>query len=544
MKVALAQINSFLGDFEYNKNLIIENIKKSEAQNCDIVVFPEASLFGYHPFDLLERKELVKQQLNKIKLISKEIPNDVLVIFGAFTVNPSKTGKKFFNSAVVLQKNKKPKFYNKTLLPTGDVFDEARFIESGDINKNILIFRKKKILLTICEDIWAWPDKNGYSIYSKNPLNKISEKKLDLVINLSASPFYPNKLNRRLELIKKTSHRFKCPMVYCNLVGAQDEIIFDGQSMAVNNKGDLILKLKEFSEDLGIVDFNKPPKKISISKLTQLEKTKEIYAALVLGIKDFCLKTGLSKIHLGLSGGIDSAVVAALAVKAIGCDNVLGVAMPGPFSDKISQELAKELADNLNIEYKVLSIENSYELIKQQGNSVLGIKDFGLVHENLQARLRGMTLMMIANQRNSLLLSTSNKSEYATGYSTLYGDMCGGLAPIGDLLKHQVYNLAEFINLEKEIIPKLVITRPPTAELRPNQKDQDTLPAYDILDASVDSIVTYGNAIKNTVDEWVFNAMKKSEFKRWQAPPILKVSEHSFGRGRRFPVSNKAKELL
>lgn len=565
MKIALAQINTILGDFNFNTQLIKEHILKAANDSVDILVFPEATLFGYHPFDLLERQKLVEDQLKKITEINKIVPTGMLIVFGAFTKNPHPKGKRFYNSAIVLESKKKPKILNKTLLPTGDVFDEARFIECGDISKNIIRFQKKKILISICEDIWAWPDPKGRSPYLVNPINTIKDKKLDLIINISASPYFPGKIEQRFVLVKKTAQRFKAPMVYCNLVGGQDEIIFDGHSFGVNSKGQLQFLMKKFEEDYFSaevdLDFGhrillkNQPTKIKIAKLqkillkterqkTELEKATEIRSALVLGIKDFCRKVGLTKVHLGLSGGIDSAVVAALAVEAVGKENVLGIALPGPFSDQISLNLAKQLAKNLDIVFQEFSIVPAYELLSQQAQHQLQLKAFGLTHENLQARLRGLTLMIISNQKNSLLLSTSNKSEYATGYSTLYGDMCGGLAPIGDLLKRQVYQLAELYNKTEQLIPEMIITRPPTAELRPNQKDQDSLPPYDELDASVESIVSKGRDLKNSTDEWVFKSMQRSEFKRWQAPPILKVSSHSFGRGRRFPVSNRSVEKL
>jgi NAD+ synthase (glutamine-hydrolysing) len=534
-RIAIAQINTALGDFSGNRKKIIEYIQRSHQKHCDLVVFPESTIFGYHPFDLLERADLVEKQLKELRVIEKAIPKGMAALIGVITKNPNKKGRPYFNSAALLEKGKKPKFFHKELLPTGDVFDEARFIESGRMKDNFFIFKKKKIFLTICEDIWAWPKKDGQSDYQTNPLLAVKPKKLDLVINMSASPFYPGKLKIRQELVKKTAALLKAPMIYANLVGAQDEIIFDGMSFACDRNGKLLLNCVAFEEDLNVLDLDKMEGG-SRPKLSDIELLRQ---ALVLGIRDFCHKTGLNQAHLGLSGGVDSALVACLLVDALGPSKVTAFALPTEFNSAESLSLAKTLAGNLGIHFEEIAIQESFLSLRKTIDKALKISDFGLVHENLQARLRGMILMAFSNLKNSLLIATCNKSELAAGYSTLYGDVCGGLAPIGDLTKAQVYQLCEAYNLGEEIIPKRILGREPTAELRPNQKDQDSLPPYSELDQSVVRLVENCASVRTTTDQWLFEAIMKSEFKRWQGPPILKVSKHSFGRGRRYPVAQR-----
>ncbi|WP_413289412.1 NAD+ synthase [Bdellovibrio sp. HCB337] len=540
MRIAIAQINPTLGDFEYNSEKILEFVKRAHEKECELVVFPESALFGYHPYDLLERTKIVLQQEKVLQKIHKEIPKGMGVLLGAFTRNPSKIGRPYFNSAAFLVKGQKIQFFHKQLLPTGDVFDEARFIQPGEMTKNYLNFKGKKFFVTICEDIWAWPNAKGQSPYIKNPIMSVPKKKIDLVINISASPYFPAKLKQREYVTQKTAQYFKAPIMYANLVGAQDEVIYDGGSFVLDTKGKALLRCHQFEEDLNV--YNLETKK-AWSQAEVLKVTEGLRKALVLGIRDFCQKTGLQKLHLGLSGGIDSAVVACLAVEALGPGNVSALALPGPFSSPQSLKLAEELAKNLMIQMQSVSINETYETVLGTLEKSMGLKDFGVTQENIQARLRGMILMAYSNKENSLLLTTSNKSEYAAGYSTLYGDMCGGLAPLGDLTKKQVYDLAKLYNEQSEVIPREIIDRPPSAELRPNQKDQDTLPPYDVLDAAVENIVEHSGEAKTKTDRWLLPVIARTEFKRWQAPPILKVSEHSFGRGRRWPIAHKAKEL-
>ncbi|MEK6774256.1 MAG: NAD+ synthase [Bdellovibrionota bacterium] len=538
MRIGIAQINPTLGDFATNYQKIFENIKVAKDKKCEMLIFPEAALFGYHPFDLLERAELVEMQNKYVQLLEKKIPQGIAVLFGFIRANKSKKGRPYFNSVALIQKGKKAQFFDKQLLPTGDVFDEARFIEPGSVKNNYFTWKGLRFFLTICEDIWAWPDGKKNSAYTKNPLLSVPKKKVDFVINMSASPFYLGKMKLREAMSLQTAKHFKAPVIYVNLVGAQDEIIFDGASFIIDQKGKKLLQCHSFDEDFNVIDTDS---REAWSKVESLKETELLHRALVLGIRDFVAKTGLKKIHLGISGGIDSAVVACLAVDALGPQKVSLIAMPGPYSADMSLTLAEKLAKNLNVEFISVPINESYKSTLKSINVAFKISEsVSVVHENIQSRLRGLFLMAYSNQANSLLLATGNKSEYATGYSTLYGDMCGGLAPIGDLLKHQVYELAKYYNCEHELIPQQIINRPPTAELRPNQKDQDSLPPYDQLDQAVENIVEKCTSAKKPIQKWLLSKLIHTEFKRWQAPPILKVSAHAFGRGRRYPIAHKS----
>ena len=540
MRIALAQTNSNLADFKKNKDKILEFITRAKAKKADLVIFPEASLFGYHPFDLLEREQLVDEQLKELKDLIKFIPQDMSVLFGGFEKNKKAKGRPYFNTAFLCEKNKLIKTFHKELLPTGDVFDEARFIEKGKVKDNYFKIKNKKFLLTICEDIWAWEDNKGKSIYLENPLKKMPKQKIDLVINMSASPFYEGKLKQREFCVAQTAKYFRAPTVYVNMVGAQDEIIYDGQSFLVDANGKKKFSCRSFEEDLNVFELE-TLEDWNVDKAVQGEGvTEQLRKALVLGLKDFVQKTGMDSVHLGLSGGIDSAVVACLAVDAFGPAQVKLFALPTEFNHSESFELASRLAKNLRLELQTISIQPIYEKIKTLLDEAFHVKQFQLMHENIQSRIRGLTMMAYSNFKSSMLLTTGNKSEYATGYATLYGDMCGGLAVIGDLTKKQVYALANFYNLEYELIPKRIIGRPPSAELRPNQKDQDSLPPYDKLDQSVVNIVEKRKKPQTETDKWLMPILDRSEFKRWQAPPILKISEHSFGRGRRYPIAHKA----
>jgi NAD+ synthase (glutamine-hydrolysing) len=539
MRIALSQINTSLADFDYNAEKIISHIKTLAEKKAELIVFPEASLFGYHPFDLLEREVLISQQDKALKLILKAIPTGVHVLVGGFEKNKNKKGRPYFNSVFLCKKNKIVKTFRKQLLPTGDVFDEARFIESGDMKQNYFQIGKKKFFLTICEDMWAWPTKEG-SDYKENPILKVPKKKIDLVINMSASPYHVGKFKKRQFVAANTAKYFKAPLLYVNLVGAQDEIVYDGQSFLISAKDKILFKAQSFAEDTNVIDLNTLETWSPSHKFDS--PTEELRKALVLGLKDYGQKIGVNKVHLGLSGGIDSALVAALAVDAFGSNNVKLFALPTQYNAELSMTYAKQLALNLGSEMKTVSIQSTFEFIKTILDAEFEVLKFGVMHENLQSRIRGLFLMAYSNFTGSLLLTTGNKSEYATGYATLYGDMCGGLAPLGDLTKKQIVQLCEHYNKEIEIIPDFIIRRPPSAELRPDQKDQDSLPEYDLLDKAVQNIVEHKKPAKSETEKWLVKQLMKTEFKRWQAPPILKMSEHSFGRGRRYPIAHKAIE--
>jgi NAD+ synthase (glutamine-hydrolysing) len=559
MKIALAQINSVLGDFSANRLKILSFVRDALAQGCDLVVFPELSLFGYLPNDLLERQSIVDEQLTELSRLEKEMPEGISALVGCVTYALAKSDRKknrpqdslskkiLFNSAALIEKGSKSRFFHKERLPTYDVFDEARHLVPGSLAKGRIKFRTKygaySIQISICEDIWGW----GWGDPA-NPMKKIPRTGHDLVINMSASPFTKTKRKNRLAVVKKTAEHFRAPVVYVNMVGGQDEIVFDGRSLVVDKKGRAIAELAAFREDLQILDLDAMKVVKTVSKKSgrynrgsaRASEVEIIRQGLVTGVRDFAIKTGLQRCHFGLSGGIDSAVVACIAVEALGVENVTAVTLPGPFNDPKSREWAEALAEKLSIRCLNMSIEKPYEALLNSFETSIPNGAFNLVNENLQARVRGVLLMAISNKESSLLLSTGNKSEYACGYTTLYGDQCGGLAPLGDLLKREVYALARLYNLDSEIIPTEIIDRAPSAELRPNQKDQDSLPPYDELDAAVERIIEQRLPARTKTEQFVLQASLKSEFKRWQAPPILKISDHAFGRGRRFPIAHRA----
>ena len=540
MRVALAQINSVLGDFAGNRDKILDFIRRAEDDHCDLVVFPEAALFGYHPNDLLERPSLVAEQEKCLKDLSRRIPKGMAALVGAIVRNTTGHGKGFWNAAIWLTPGAKPKILPKTLLPTYDVFDESRHIEPGNLKDNVVRFKGQRILVTVCEDIWGWPRKDNpfYSTYGRNPIKEIKASAVDLVVNLSASPFTHTKFKNRRYVTTATAKHLKAPLIYVNMVGAQDELIFDGGSFALDATGKTIAQSPRFTEHLNVVDLK--AKRGELIKPTA-DADEVTRAALVLGIRDFITKTGIGKVVIGLSGGIDSALVACLAVDALGAPNVTCVYLPGPFSAEISREYAYALAKNLDVRMLEIPIAASYDVVAGELTKSLGAGDFGLMNENLQSRLRGVMLMALTNREGGVVLGTSNKSEFAVGYTTLYGDMIGALAPIGDLLKGEVYALCEHYNRERELIPRGIITRPPSAELRANQTDQDSLPPYDELDAAVRNLTVGFRRPQGPIEERVLDLMFRSEFKRWQSAPVLKVTDHAFGRGRRFPIAHKAR---
>ncbi len=543
-KIALAQINPTLGAFLENSRLILRGVKRAHSEGCDLVVFPEASLFGYHPMDLLERQSIVEAQMKVLDSLQKQLPKGIGVFIGAIVPSGKKRGKAYYNAALFLQQGKKPRVFPKQLLPTYDVFDESRHIEPGETAKNIFSFKGKKLIVTICEDIWAWnsPYSPAYARYGQNPLAEIQSTDIDLVVNLSASPFTDEKLKARQFVVAQTARHFGAPMLYVNMVGGQDEMVFDGGSYAVDDKGRTLIQCRRFEEDFKVIDFSHLPKRSGKTGLDQLTEdlTEQRRQAIVLGLRDFVRKTGFQRVHLGLSGGVDSAVVACLAAEALGPESVAALTLPGPYTSEEGLAATHELAKRLGIGCYQLPIGDLFERQVEALDKLFGMGNFGLTHENLQARQRALFLMAYANKYHSLLLNTSNKSELAMGYSTLYGDLSGGICVIGDLLKREVYDLARLFQREGDLIPEFIIDRPPSAELAANQKDEDHLPPYSQLDGVVEKLVEGHSKARGTLDQQVLKAMMGSEFKRWQAPPILKLSSHSFGRGRRFPIAHRA----
>jgi len=522
MDIALAQINTVLGDFKHNSEKIISNINLASEKGSDLVLFPELTLAGYSPNDLLERPEFYTSQKSFLNKIANATTKKTAAVVGFV----HKEGPHLFNAAAFLHDKKIKKIVKKELLPSYDVFDERRHFLSGKLQNGFIKYKGKNILIAICEDLWG----NNEAEYKHDPISKLS-KTPDVVLSLNSSPYYKDKLKVRLKIAKRIVKKFSCSLYYVNQIGAQDELIFDGQSFALDKNSKLLTKANAFEEAL-------------VSSKNKLKtRPAQTIDALVLGVRDYFKKSGFHKAHLGLSGGIDSALVLYIACKALGPQNVVGIAMPGPHSSDLSLKLAQDISKNLGSKLEIFDINRTYTKFISDYEKTFGRNDFDLMNENAQARLRGLALMAFSNRSKSLLLATSNKSELTVGYSTLYGDQCGALMPIGDLLKTEVFEMCRQINEFENYnaIPKKIITRPPTAELRANQKDSDSLPNYEELDASINRVITNRKTAKSDLDKWVMNRSFMSEFKRWQSAPILKVSEHAFGIGRRMPLAHKFK---
>lgn len=538
MKIVLNQINPTIGDFEKNCEKILKGIDVAREQQIRIAVFPELAITGYPPEDFLLVSDFIieaEKCLHKIVKASKEIA----VIVGFPRINQSGKEKSLYNSVAIIDNQQILGFQDKILLPTYDVFDERRYFEPGTPSQ-IWNIGSLRVGVTICEDLWEHSQLVSSTRYHLDPIKNLIELKPDILVNVSASPYSLSKLKTRLNACQQAAQTLQCPVLYCNQVGANDSLIFDGYSMHVNAKG-LVQIAKGFEEDRLVIDTSIAHSLIAIPNNT----IQDLQQALILGIKDYCEKSGLKKVCIGLSGGIDSAVVACLAVEALGANNVHALFMPSRYSATESGRDALELAQRLKIQFDEISIEAPFEsYLNILKPSFKGMKE-DITEENLQARVRGTLLMAFCNKFGYLLLNTGNKSELAMGYCTLYGDMCGGLAVIGDLTKLQVYEIAAYINRSDEIIPKNILERPPSAELRPNQKDSDTLPDYVILDTIIKAYVEefkspheiamqYDYPL-SLVDE-IIKKIHQNEYKRRQAPPILRVSEKSFSAGRRCPI--------
>ncbi|MDD3150571.1 MAG: NAD+ synthase [Candidatus Gastranaerophilales bacterium] len=537
MKIALAQINTKVGDLDNNIELIKLYIGKAIEKNADIVVFPELCVTGYPPKDLLDFNCFIDDNLTKIEEL-KKYTDKIAVICGFVDKNVDKFGKKYFNSAVLIYKGKIISKYNKCLLPTYDVFDETRYFEDGKITE-VIDFKGKKIGLTICEDIWNDKDYFDKPLYEYNPIEKLYEQQAEVIINISASPYNIGKEIARKEMICNIAKKYSIPVVYVNQVGANDDLVFDGNSIAVDKNGSIITQNKDFEEDLTIFDLEKNTGEINEIS-THEEET--LLKALKLGIKDYCSKLKFKKVLIGLSGGIDSALTAAIACQALGSENVVGITMPSKYSSKGSIDDSIALAENLGMECKIIPIKNIFDSFKENLDTKEEVVT-GIAEENLQARIRGNILMTYSNRYGYLLLSTGNKSEISVGYCTLYGDMAGGFNFLSDVPKTMVYSLSRFINKDKEIIPYSTIEKEPSAELRPNQADRDTLPPYEALDSILKAYIEEYKcpdeiAVKHP-KELVLDLIRKinnNEYKRKQATLGLKVTTRAFGSGRRFPI--------
>jgi NAD+ synthase (glutamine-hydrolysing) len=541
MRILAAQINPTIGDIQGNCSKILHALEEAEKQKAEIVITPELALTGYPPEDFLLKKDFIAAVE---KALSSLIPKTkkVGLIVGLPRKNLARHGKRLFNSAAVLWEGKLLGYQDKMLLPTYDVFDERRYFEPGE-KSLIWNFGNRKIGITICEDIWPHGGGEFAEIYAKDPIETLKGTSLELLVNLSASPYHVGKSPIRQKVASIAAIDLAIPVVLCNQVGGNDSLIFDGSSFLLNLEGKLISSAPAFEEAFTLFDTES-----ALLTLPSKSPWEELFAALVLGIKDYFAKSGFKKACLGLSGGIDSALVACLAVTALGKENVLGIAMPSRYSSPESVQDAEELAKHLDIPLRTISIEGPFSaFLELLAPHFKGIAP-DTTEENLQARIRGMLLMAFSNKFGMIVLSCGNKSELAMGYSTLYGDLCGGLAVISDLTKQQVYGLSHWINREQEIIPESTLTKEPTAELKPNQKDSDSLPPYELLDKilvdyieeglSKEEILQQGNYSKELVSE-IVKKIHLNEYKRRQAPPGLRVSEKAFSKGRHFPIVQK-----
>ena len=545
MRIALAQYNYHIGNFDFNTQKIIEGIKDAREKGADLVVFAELSVCGYPSGDFLEFNDYIEKCYKAINEIASHCVG-IAAIVGAPHRNSNPKGKPLYNAAFFLEEGKIRQIYLKGLLPNYDIFDEYRYFESAAEFKPIE-FKGKRIALTICEDLWNLYDNPLYTI---NPMDELAKEGVDFMINIAASPFAWDHGGERKNMLSQNTRRYKLPMFYVNQVGAQTELIFDGGSMAINQHGEIVHEMKSFSEDFSIISLEEVFSKrgdIPSSEVDSDRKATNIYRALVLGIQDYFRKMGFKKAILGLSGGIDSAVTMVIAADALGAENVTGVLLPGPFSSDHSVKDAEDLAKNLGSPYHTINISESNLTFENNLKPFFRDLPFDITEENIQSRTRAIYLMALSNKYGYILLNTSNKSEAAVGYGTLYGDMCGGLSVLGDVYKTEVFELAKYINRNKEIIPANTIVKPPSAELRPDQKDSDSLPEYDILDRVLfqyiecrkgpDELLKMGFE-KSLIDR-VLKLVNTSEYKRCQTPPILRVSSKAFGMGRKMPIAAK-----
>lgn len=557
MKIALAQQNYHIGNFEENTRKIIEGIRAAKEQGADLVMFSELCVCGYPPRDFLEFKDFISRSYAAIDQIRAHA-DTIGVLIGAPDINPVREGKDLFNAAYFLYEKEVKGVAHKTCLPNYDVFDEYRYFEPA-YDWNLIPFKGKKLAITICEDIW---NLGNNPLYRNCPMDELMKQQPDIMLNISASPFDYTHVEDRKAIVKLNVTKYKLPMFYCNCVGSQTEIVFDGGSLVFDRHGNLIRQLPLFKEALQVFELDDygnflqpvlvqshelPNTELNPPDLDENLCTAEIYEAIILGIRDYFTKMGFTRAILGSSGGIDSAVTLALACDALGKENVRAILMPSPYSTSHSVSDAEQLSRNLGNPYDILPIQNIYESFLSTLNPLFGDLPFSIAEENIQSRTRGNLLMALANKFGYILLNTSNKSELATGYGTLYGDMAGGLGVLGDCYKMQVYALARYINRNGEVIPVNIISKAPSAELRPGQKDSDSLPDYAILDRILYQYIErrQGPAeIKNlgfdsALTDRVLRMVNINEYKRNQFCPIIRVSPKAFGVGRRVPIVGK-----
>jgi len=540
MKIAIAQLNYHIGNFESNQNKMISAIADAKKQGADLVVFAELAISGYPPRDFLEFDDYIERCWKATEEVAKACV-DIAAVVGLPTKNNTETGKALYNSAAFLNEGKIKDVLHKSLLPTYDIFDEYRYFEPNK-DFHCVDYKGKRLAITVCEDIWNIGVDDLYSI---KPMDELIKENPDVMINIAASPFHTEQAERRKAIMKANVDKYKLPLFYANHVGAQTELLFDGGSLAFNAQSEMVGELNYFEEDLQVFDLDNFPKEIQVEE--KPEKIALIHDALVMGIKNYFQKLGFKKATLGLSGGIDSAVVMALAAEALGAENVHPFLLPSQYSSDHSIKDAEDLAKNLGSPYEIIPIKSIYESFEKELKPHFKDLPFGIAEENIQARSRGVLLMALSNKFGYILLNTSNKSESAVGYGTLYGDMNGGLSVIGDVYKIDVFALARYINRNEEIIPWNTINKPPSAELRPGQKDSDSLPDYEILDAILFEYIENRKGPRaiiemgydKTLVDRVLKLVNTNEYKRYQTPPILRVSTKAFGMGRRMPIVAK-----
>jgi NAD+ synthase (glutamine-hydrolysing) len=550
MKIAIAQINPTIGDLLLNAQKILEAAQIAASNGVHLLLTPELSLCGYPPRDLLLNPSFVEAMGITLQNLAQDLPPNLAVLVGTVEQNLKADitgGKTLFNSMALLENGKVKQIFHKRLLPTYDVFDERRYFETG-LQANYFTLDNIHIGVTICEDLWNDEDFWGKRSYAVNPIADLAILGVDLIVNLSASPYTLGKQQFRETMLKHSAIRFQQPIIYANQVGGNDDLIFDGRSFALNRQGEIMCRARGFDTDLVIVEFDEAQRDFQLGSVAPVDESEdeEIWQALVLGVRDYARKCRFSKVVLGLSGGIDSAIVAAIATAALSKENVLGVLMPSPYSSEHSISDAVALAENLGIKTNLLPIGELMQGFDQTLGDLFAGTEFGLAEENIQSRIRGNLLMAIANKFGYLLLSTGNKSEMAVGYCTLYGDMNGGLAVIADVPKTRIYSLCQWLNRNHEIIPQNVLTKAPSAELKPGQVDQDSLPPYEILDdilqrlihnhQSAAQIVAAGH--DSVIVDRVIQMVARAEFKRRQAPPGLKITDRAFGTGWRMPIAS------
>lgn len=537
MKIGLLQLNAVVGDFPGNAKRLLAAYRECLEKGADLVVSPELGLVGYPPRDLVFKSQFVPKCLQALDYLAGEI-GEVPFLVGYVDHHPhEERGKWFRNAAAFLHWGRIVEKRWKTLLPTYDVFDERRYFEpSADCEP--IEWNGRKLGVTICEDIWT-DDYLDRPFYDRDPVAELVEKGADVILNLSASPFHLGKPDQRNEMLSKVARQSKVPLVYCNSVGANDQLVFDGNSRVVDSQGEISASLPGFAEHVEVVALNEAPRPRQV-----MVSSEQLWRALVLGVRDYVEKTGFNSVCLGLSGGIDSALTAAVACEAIGPDKVHGLTMPSPFSSGGSVSDSFALARNLGMRCDEVGISKVLHEVRAAMNPLFGDLPEDVTEENMQARIRGLFLMALSNKFNHLLLTTGNKSELAVGYCTIYGDMCGGLAVISDLPKTRVYEVCRWLNREREVIPWNTIEKPPSAELRPDQKDQDTLPEYDVLDGILEAYVERHLSASEIVElgyeeslvRWVQRRVDLNEWKRQQAAPGIRVTSKAFGMGRRMPI--------